>query len=53
MLDDFLAGENHFLRRQGCLAHDAEVAPDVSIAFEVRALDMKDCNLGLNGADRD
>src|SRR5687767_10926254 len=53
MLDDFLAAENHFLGCQGCLAHDAEVAPRVSVAFGVRALDMQDCNIGLKSADRE
>src|SRR5262249_10301805 len=51
MLHDLFAGKNHRLRSKGSLAHDSEVSPHMGIAPLVCPLDMKDSNVGADGAN--
>src|SRR5215475_13774324 len=51
MVHDLFAGKNHRLRSKGSLAHDSEVSPHMCIAPPVCPLDMKDSNVGPDGAN--
>src|ERR1044071_6349661 len=51
MLDDFLAGEDHFFCSKCRFAHDAEISPDVGVARSVGTLNVKNGHIGLNRSD--
>src|ERR1051325_4608290 len=51
MLNDFLAGEDHFFCSKCRFAHDAEISPDVGVARTVGTLDVKNGHIGLNRSD--
>jgi hypothetical protein len=53
VIDDLFAGQDDFFRRQRRFAHDAEIAPDVGVAFAVGALHVDDRHVGTKGAHSD
>ncbi len=50
VIDDLLAGQKHFFRCQRGFAHDAKIAPDMSVALAIGALHVKNGEVGTNGA---
>jgi len=53
VIDDLLAGEDDLLCRKRCFAHNTEIAPDVSVAFTIGALNVENGQVGMKGANRE
>src|SRR5262245_15638353 len=51
VVHDLFAGKNDLLRGKRSLAHDSEVPPHVGVALLICPLDMKDSNVGPDGAN--